>query len=75
MSLFVTIIAIKIFSTLQIQFTSNRLSHDMFKMSNGVVEGLATETRGLMTESIKINNRHRKDKNIELRNLSPDGYM
>ena len=75
MSLFATIIAIQIFPTLQIQFTSHRLSHDMFKISNGIVEGLATETRGLMTESVKFSNRDRRDENIQFRNLSPDGYM
>ena len=73
--LFLTIVEIKFFETLQIQFTSDRLSNDMFKISNGLVEGLATDTRCLMTENIKISNRDQRDKYKQFRNLSPDGYM
>jgi hypothetical protein len=63
------------FSTFQIQFTSNRLSNDMFKISNGVVEGLATDTRGLLTESIQFDEHDGRNDNIEFRSLNPDGYM
>ncbi len=57
---------------LQIQFTSNRLSFDMFKVSNGVVEGLKMDTRGL--ESLN-NNWNRKNNAGQKRELSPYGYM
>jgi hypothetical protein len=47
----------------------------MFKVYNGIVEGLSSETRDLMTEFIENSNRYRSNKNKELRNLNPNGYM
>jgi len=47
----------------------------MFKISNGVVEGLATDTRGLVTESFQFNESDGRNENREFRSLNPDGYM
>jgi hypothetical protein len=63
------------FATFQIQFTSNRLSNDMFKIANGVVEGLVADTRGLLTETIQFNDLDRRNENIEFRSLNPAGYI
>jgi len=47
----------------------------MFKISNGVVEGLVADTRGLLTETIQFNDLDRRNENREFRSLSPAGYM
>ncbi len=47
----------------------------MFKISNGVVEGLLTDTIGLLTETIQFNEPDGRNENRKFRSLNPDGYM